>query len=165
MSDSVRETAIAAIEAGLCVLPVTTDGAKKPALASWTRYQEVASTLEEVERWFAAEDATGLALVTGAVSGDLELFEFDDGALIDPFLARAAGAGIDEIVQRIRAGYREATPDGGQHWLYYLAGGGAKTTPLARRPATDRHGRPFAKPLIETKGEGGYVICTDRGHG
>lgn len=158
MSDSVRETAIAAVEAGLCVLPVTTDGAKKPALASWTRYQEVASTLAEVECWFADDEATGLALVTGAVSGNLELFEFDDGDLIDPFLARAAEAGIKEIVERIMAGYREATPDGGQHWLYFLAGGGAKSTPIARRPATDRHGRPIAKPLIETKGEGGYVI-------
>src|SRR5688572_23940904 len=151
MSGSVHATALAALEAGLCVLPVTTDGSKKLDLPSWKHYQAVRSTPAEIERWFADEDAaTGLALVTGAVSGDLELFEFDDGQLIAAFIERAGEVGLRNLVERIRHGYREATPSGGEHWLYRVRDGGTKAAALARRPATDRHGRPSAKPLIET---------------
>jgi hypothetical protein len=159
MTSSVHDTAIDAHEHGLCVIPIKTDGSKAPNLTRWKPYQEMLSTLDEIDRWFVDDDeATGLGLVTGAVSGDLELFEFDDGEVRERFLAQVDAAGLTEFVQCVMTGYREQTPSGGEHWLYRLDGGGAKTTLLAGRPSINAQGRPYTKPLIETKGEGGFVV-------
>jgi hypothetical protein len=159
MTSSVHDTAIAAHAHGLCVIPIKTDGSKAPNLTRWKHYQDTISTLDEIDRWFADEDAaTGLGLVTGAVSGDLELFEFDDADVIGRLLAQVDDAGLADLVQRVITGYREQTPSGGEHWLYRLDGGGAKTTLLAGRPAINAKGQPYIKPLIETKGEGGFVV-------
>jgi putative DNA primase/helicase len=66
-------------------------------------------------------------------------------------LAQASGLG--DLIKRIEAGYLEQSPSTGIHWLYRCAeiSGNSK---LARRPDGDRS----IKVLIETRGEGGYVI-------
>lgn len=144
--------------AGLCVLPPKQDGSKQPDATTWTCYQRERSTLDQITDWYADVRRTGLGLVTGAVSGHLELFEFDDAEIYERFLALAEDAGLGDLVRRIAAGYTERTPGLGIHWLYFLLGGGTKATALACRPGVDKHGNPRADPLIETKGEGGYVV-------
>lgn len=63
--------------AGLSVLPARL-AEKRPALAGWKDYQSRLPTEAEVAAWFAnRQDA--LCLVTGAVSGNLELIDFDNG--------------------------------------------------------------------------------------
>lgn len=159
MSDAIHATATEAHDHGLSVIPIKTDGSKAPSLTRWKPYQEALSTLDDIDRWFADDhEATGLGLVTGTVSGNLELFEFDDGDVRDRFLAQVEGAGLTDIVCRVMTGYREQTPRGGEHWLYYVDGGGARTTLLAGRPDVNEQGKPYTKALIETKGEGGYVV-------
>ena len=69
--------------------------------------------------------------------------------------------GLGPLVARIRAGYEEVTPGDGVHWLYLVDSGGTKTEALARRMGVDKNGNPCALPLIETKGEGGYVVVRD----
>jgi hypothetical protein len=162
-SDLVTQ-AHAAHAAGLCVLPPKEDGSKQPDAASWTPYQRDRSTREEIERWYANGHRTGIGLVCGAVSGQVELFEFDDPEIYHRFLSAAQNAGLTDLVSRITQGWSDATPAGGIHWYYRLADADPKTTALARRPATDAQGRSRPLPLIETKGEGGYVI-TAPSHG
>jgi hypothetical protein len=160
----ILETALEAHAAGLCVLPPTQDGAKRPDASSWTQYQRRLSTEQEIREWYRA-DRTGLGFVTGRVSGGLEMLEFEgravaEGLLVE-FVARAEQSGLGDLVARIEAGYTEETPSGGIHFLYRVEGA-APNTKLARRPASSGElavdAADRVKVLIETRGEGGYVV-------
>jgi hypothetical protein len=150
--------AFAADAADCCVLPPKEDGSKQPDAPSWTRYQRARSTAADIDRWYGPRRRTGLGVVCGAVSGHLELFEFDDADVHRRYLAAAQSSGLGPLVARVAKGWSEATPGGGVHWYYRLAAGGAKTVALARRPGEDANGKPRPDPLIETKGEGGYAV-------
>src|SRR5215218_2739656 len=154
-----RTSALAAYDAGLCVLPPRQDGSKQPDTTSWTRYQRQRPSRYEVVNWYRDGRRTGIGYVCGIVSGNLELFEFDDVEIYARFLAAADAAGLGSLVDRVQTGYSEQTPGGGIHWYYRLADTPAKTTALARRPAADSSGHPRPEPLIETKGEGGYAVA------
>ena len=57
----------------------------------------------------------------------------------------------------MRIGYEEFTPGGGAHWLFYcdeVRG----STKLAKRPDPTPEKPDNQKTLIETKGQGGFVI-------
>ena len=98
-----------------------------------------------------------MGFVCGGASGGLELFEFD-ADFYDEFKATAAAVGLGELVKRIEAGYVERSPGGGWHLLYRCPElrGSAK---LAQQPGPpDAKGRPTVEVLIETRGEGGYVV-------
>lgn len=149
---------------GLNVLPPRQDGSKAPDDHRWKSRQHRMSTSAEVERWYADGKRTGVGLVCGAVSGGLELLEFEGRAvaegLPDEFFAAAKGVGLASVVRKIANGYKERTPSGGIHLLYRCSE--TKTHPLARREATEAELRENPeqkiKVLIETKGEGGYVV-------
>jgi hypothetical protein len=51
---------------GISVVPVATDGSKRPGLDSWKQYQERRPTTEELMRWFAS--AEGVGVICGKVS-------------------------------------------------------------------------------------------------
>lgn len=71
------EAAILYQRAGLAVLPARL-AEKRPALAGWKDYQKRLPTEAQIQAWFAnAHEA--LCIVTGAVSGNLELIDFDNG--------------------------------------------------------------------------------------
>src|SRR5262249_21980652 len=112
------------------------------------------ATREEVIEWYAQE-RTGNGLFTGY--GHLECLEFDDFRIYERFREAAIIFGLGSVIDRIEAGYCESTPGGGIHWLYRCdqIEGNIK---LAERPAgtcKDPHKR---KPLIETRGIGGWVV-------
>lgn len=155
--------ALEAHKAGLCVVPPRDDGSKAP-LGEWKRYQYERPTEKQLEQWYD-NGREGVGLVCGAVSGSLEMLEFEgrarDEGLVGKFLDALEGAGLHDIMERISSGYTEETPSGGYHFLYRceeIAG----NLKLARRPATDDEleddPKDKIKVLIETRGEGGYVI-------
>lgn len=170
--------AMAYHDAGLCVLPAVRDGhVKKPDLPGWTAYQSRSSSREELERWFTGDRAAqSMCIVAGAVSGGLEMIDFDlEGAAFDPWrgLVEAEAPGLlDRLVI-------ESTPSGGRHVVYRCEDGVAPSSKLAMRrfPAAGpeevvRLGKTY-KPrydpasasyhydvtLIETRGEGGLFLC------
>lgn len=150
--------------AGLCVLPPADDGTKRPDVLSWIEYQSRRSTVPEVERWYAG-GRTGVGVVCGAVSGGLEMLEFEGRAVADGLPERyreiAEAAGLGELLTRVLDGYTERTPSGGYHLLYRVPTP-MPNTKLASRPATatelDEKPGDRIRVLIETRGEGGYVI-------
>ena len=159
-------TALAARAAGISFLPAAQDGTKRPypdGRGAWKEWQTRIPTEAELRRWFPP--ATGGGFVTGAVSGNLEMFEFEgravDDGLLEEFDAAAEAAGCWELVKRLVDGYCERTPSGGIHLFYRCSeiGGPVK---LAQRPATadELALKPDDKlrELIETKGEGGFGI-------
>lgn len=150
---------------GLAVVPPAEDGTKRPD-GPWQEYQRRLPTEDEIAAWYSI-DRHGIGVVCGAVSGNLEMLEFEgravDDAIHDEFSELALAAGLTELVNRIFYGYCEWTPTGGLHLLYRIRDGAVTgNTKLARRPATveelEANPDEKIKVLVETRGEGGYVI-------
>lgn len=134
------------------MVPPRQDGSKRP-IEAWKDYQAARPDAAQMAAWYVDQGQSGLGVVCGAVSGNLELFEFDDHGTYETFRAAAVGVGLGDLVGRIEAGYLEETPGGGVHWLY-RCGEVAGNTKLARR----RDGAGDVHALIETRGEGGYAV-------
>ncbi len=159
MNTPLLEDALQALAAGLCPIPPRMDGTKAP-IAPWKEFQHFPPDEAKIRRWYSSPSLTGIGTITGKVSGNLELFEFDDLPIYTAFKQTAIAAGLGDLVARIETGYSEETPKPGIHWLYRcpeIAG----NTQLATRPKTPeemKHPRDKVKVLIETRGEGGYAI-------
>ena len=150
----IRQTADQAYTAGLCVLPAYPDGSKRPAVPTWSKYQKVRPDEETMQRLFAV-DRQGLGFVCGAVSGNLEMFEFDSEVAEEEFRALATSTGLSTLIDRLDKGYSERTPGGGLHWMYRLTKTVAGNTKLASDPDN--------KVMIETRGERGWAVVAPSG--
>lgn len=158
--------ALAAVASGCNVLPVKEDGTKAPDVREWTTRQQRMATPDEVKHWFNnGKSRSGLAVITGAISRNLECLDFDDVETFDSFRRDASDAGLADELDRIERGYIETSPNGVH--LLWRCDAIAGSTKLARRPVHPteaRHTDDKVRTLIETKGEGGYVI-TAPSHG
>ena len=80
MSDlTVYSAALRFAVAGCSVVPVASDGSKRPALDSWKRYQNEMPSEESLRKWF--ETSQGVGLITGRISGNLEMLELEGRAV------------------------------------------------------------------------------------
>ncbi|MEU8717510.1 phage/plasmid primase, P4 family [Streptomyces sp. NPDC048663] len=157
--------ALAWNQAGASVVRAAANGTKAP-LGQWKQAQTERATTEQLHAWFSGGHP-GIGLVLGDVSGNLEMLEFEGRAVAEG-VAREFGdicndSGLGELWQHVRSGYLESTPSGGAHILYRVTGGTVlPNTKLARRPANaaELEVKPAdkVKPLIETRGEGGFVV-------
>jgi hypothetical protein len=111
-----REAALAAQEAGISVLPPKQDGTKAPDSPSWLRHQTSRATTEQVEHWYS-NGRTGVGWVTGAVSGNLEVIDFDDRSTLAEYERLARDSGLAPLLERVKLGYFERTPNGA-HLVY-----------------------------------------------
>ncbi|GHA60968.1 hypothetical protein GCM10010330_10930 [Streptomyces tendae] len=163
-------------DAGLCVLPVRPDGSKAPDVRSWTQYKVNRSTPEEHDQWFSDGRRTGIGIVTGAVSGNIELIEFEGLAVNEGILAEVAelahNSGLGDLWEAVTKGWADQSPSGGVHYKVIVEGQpAAGNTKLARRLAREDEYTPeerqrvaerpnvkIVRVLIETRGEGGFVV-------
>jgi hypothetical protein len=158
----VRTAALAAYDAGLCPIRPSLDGSKAP-LGKWAAYQKVRPTRELIAQWYAP-GYPALGTVTGKVARGLEAFEFDDKASrYQLFKDAAQAAGLGNLVECIGAGYLERSPSGGIHWLYRCPDleeldGNTKLARRLKRPEEMTHDKDNYQTLIETRGEGGFII-------
>lgn len=157
------QAALAAHDAGLCIVRVATDGTKRP-LGAWKQWQAERPSREQVEAWFS-DGHPGMGVICGAVSGDLEMLELEGRFMAESaeaFVAAIADAGLELLFRRLTAGYHTVSPSGGRHFLYRVHGAIEGNTKLARRPSTDDeladNADDLVKTLIETRGEGGFVV-------
>ncbi|MCC6910052.1 MAG: AAA family ATPase [Phycisphaerales bacterium] len=175
MGDSLHAHAQACVAAGLCALPAVRNGQeKRPALSEWKPYQSRLPSREELARWFDGS-ATALCLVCGAVSGNLEMIDFDlGGEAFEPW-RRAVESMAPGLVDRLVI---ESTPSGGRHVIYRCDQPISGNTKLAQRrievgadepvvvgckehkPRRDSGGAwVITITMIETRGEGGLFLC------
>lgn len=170
---SPAEGALAWWDAGCSVVPVRADGSKAPAGESWVQYQTQRATRERVTAWFAGGHP-GIGVVCGTVSGDLEMFEFEgravDEGLVDRLRDQLTNSGHAYLWQTVISGYVERSPSGGLHVMFRVEGGVDRNTKLAQREARDEEltddeqvllrdkGARARRVLIETRGEGGFVV-------
>lgn len=165
--------------AGLSVIRVSTNGTKSPDVGpatgyKWAPYWETPATVEQLTEWFD-DDHPGIGIITGSISGNLEMLEFEGRAVAEgihaAFFTAMQDAGATELLQRIMRGYLEASPSGGLHLFYRIDDGHVDgNTKLAEREARDDEltteerellstkGKRARRPLIETRGEHGFVV-------
>ena len=156
-------------DAGCSVIPVRADGTKKPT-GEWKQYQESRASSAQVASWFRNPDL-GIAVVCGAVSGNLEMLELEGKATSSVHLDRIMEALINQDhvdalafwTQLMDRGYMESTPSGGFHFLYRIEDHEVPgNTKIANRPpnADELADNPKCRSvtLAETRGEGGFVI-------
>lgn len=166
--------------AGASVVPAAANGTKAPA-GQWKLYMRQAADERQLHTWFS-NGHPGIGIILGTVSGNLEMLEFE-GRAVDEGVHTAYGeivqaSGLGDVWAAIKRGYCERTPSGGYHLVYRVDGGPVlPNTKLARRPADlaelNNHERAvlatkpskvFYRDLVETRGEGGFVV-TAPSHG
>lgn len=139
------------IAAGCVCIPVHNDGSKKP-LVTWSAYTHAAPRQRTVERWFS-EDAgeRGVAVICGAVSGNLEVLDFDDRQIAEEFEVLCLSLGLYVLAECPKV----ETPSGGCH-IYLRC-----TTPVQGNTKLAMRRDIAAQPetVIETRGERGYVLA------
>jgi len=147
-----RALAHALCDAGISSIAVYADGSKSPS-GKWKVYQIRLATHAEIDGLYAL-GRRGIGVVAGEVSGGLEIIDFDEPTLIDPWIALVEHA-APGLVDRLPRG---ETPSGGAHFYYRHAATQEGSQKLAQelRPNADGNLTPYT--LIETRGQGGYAI-------
>lgn len=183
MSDTAQDTLAAALTlaaAGCSVVAVRTDGSKRPQ-GDWKAAQTARATEDQLRAAFT-HGHPGVGVVTGAISGGLEMLELEGRAVAEGVLDQLAevllNSGLAELWQRVATGWLDRSPSGGLHFHYRVEGGTVPgNTKLASRVAREdelteaerdlitRHPqKKILRGLIETRGEGGFVV-TSPSHG
>lgn len=80
--NKVYKYSISYLNSKLSIIPVKVKS-KTPAISSWKEYQQRVPSYEEVEDWFKYTPNTNIAIVTGTVSGNLVVIDFDDKKIFD----------------------------------------------------------------------------------
>lgn len=147
---------------GISVVPTANDGSKRPAF-SWERFQRELPIADELLMWFK-DGVDGIGVITGAVSGNLEMLELEGRAVAEKMHLEIAeianNSGLGDLWQRLNSGYVELTPSGGLHWLYRVSDGTLPgNTKLARKPGENGGVDVWA----ETRSEGGFTITAPSG--
>ena len=136
---------------GYSIIPILTDGSKAPAVP-WKKFQQRIATSEEITTWFRKK--RGIGIVAGRVSGNLEILDFDDGSLLDPWCELVKKHCGVEVIDELPI---VMTPSSGFHVYYRSDSEVEGNQKLARRKV----GNGALEVLIETRGEGGYVIAPE----
>jgi len=157
---SLRKLALKWVKAGVSVVPVKADGTKGPAVRKWKIWQERLPTESEIQEHF--KPGLGIGVIGGAVSGNLEMLDFDvpeepnkyaGHCFFDEWLDQLPF----ELVEIVQAMPTVRTPGGGIHLYYRCEGleGNKKLAGVLNPPGV----QPQRKTIIETRGEGGYVLA------
>jgi predicted P-loop ATPase len=129
---------------------------KTPAKAAgkWKKYQSHKPGPEQIKKWFKDTD-NAIAIIAGAVSGNLEIIDIDNhfGDAVDLF------NNLNELVSNHIPGLWEklvieTTQSGGYH-LFYRCTALEGNSKLAMRK---HESEDKVEAIIETRGEGGYAL-------
>lgn len=144
----IKESAIKMLQLGFSVLP-TNLKTKRPTLTKWKALQDSKMSYDDAEMAF--DDEVNIAVICGKVSGNLECIDFDNHTPnIDKIFE-----GFKQYVDTFGL-YCEKTLNDGYHILYRCEDPVSGNTKLAS--VLDSSRKPTA--IIETRGEGGYVIIS-----
>ena len=141
---------------GLSVIPI---GDNKRAIFPWTEYQSEIMDDATMKAQFSNPRSKNIAIIGGAVSGGLEIVDVDLKYDVSGTLWERLKSELGDLMELL---YVVRTKSGGYH-LYYRCEEIEGNQKLAMRHATKEELKetPHAKEivLIETRGEGGYVLA------
>lgn len=144
-SKHVLDTALEYLRTGINVIPLKLDGSKSPAIRSWKLFQTRMVTERELFRMF--DEPVGIGIVCGAVSDNLEGLDFDDHDSYWKWRRRIVESGLEKVLCHCPV---VETPSDGFHVLYRCDIPICGNSKIATRDGA---------VLIETRGEGGYVVA------
>lgn len=150
MNDVQRE-ALRLLKCGVSPVPIMANS--KKARGSWKRLQDHRMDAAEVDRMFLGNCQIGV--VCGAISGNLEVLDFDVPDLYptwDAIVREELEPGTADSLMVTR------TPSGGVHVLFRCENVVEGNQVLARVHRDDK-----TTVGIETRGEGGYVLVAPSG--
>jgi hypothetical protein len=138
---------------------IATDN-NKTALMPWAKYQKEIISEAEIRKQLTHPKAAGLAVICGAVSGNLEVIDIDlKNDTTNSIYDTLCGNIPKELFEKL---YIVQTKSGGYHF-YYRCKTIERNQKLAERYPTDQEKKdnPHLKQiaLIETRAEGGYVCA------
>lgn len=142
------------VQNGFSCIPIQLDGSKEP-VGSWKPYCDRYASDHEQRQWFGQADAAGIGIVTGSISGNLLVIDFDHDA-------ETQFAKFWQDIQQQLPGVVDslvvvATPrPGRQVWLRTTTPP-AGSTVLAYSQPTGEPPQPVV--LIETRGHHAYVVA------
>lgn len=149
MSKDIKDKAKENLKAQLSVIPTKVD--KLPALSTWKPYQSERLKEEEIDTLFNGPNVKGLAIICGAVSGNLEVIDVDTKHDTTGTLWEELRVLIEDNLPELYTKLVIAQTKSGGYHIYYrcstIAGNLKLSTKLNR------------EVLVETRGEGGYVIA------
>jgi hypothetical protein len=132
------------LNSGLSVIPV---GADKRPLIKWAEYQTRIATEAEADKW-----ELPIAIVAGAVSGGITTLDFDDGGAMFAPWAELVKSTYPELPHRLVV---QRTPSGGYHVVYRCPENCIENRKLCTKKVDGKQ-----EIQIETRGEGGYFLCS-----
>jgi hypothetical protein len=109
----VLQKALEYVAAGLSIIP-TVKETKAPVLKEWKTFQGRLPTIEEIRRWFRQPDKS-IGIVTGEVSGHLEMIDFDHLAELYDAWAALVSQESPDLIKRL---ILEKTQNSGLHVGY-----------------------------------------------
>jgi hypothetical protein len=147
-------------KAGLSLLPVRLD-LKKPATALlpvkegqpvWSPYMASPPCDGDLARWFT-DGRSRIGIIAGAVSNWLEVLDFDRPDILGSFLCECYRRDLGQLADSLPI---HRTPSGGHH-AFYRAPGAVQAGFVLAETMDLKKGE--WKTLIETRGEGHYVVA------
>lgn len=142
------------LKQGLNILPVTKN--KIPAVKGWKKYQSEMVNLNDMP------DYNSVAIITGKVSGNLEVIDIDQKYCLNGDLRDRYKKIVDDFSPGLWDKLVECTTKGGGYHLVYRCEKIGTNVKLASRAATAEESetkKEKFKVLIETRAEGGYFLC------
>jgi len=133
----------------LSVIPTKED--KRPALPSWGPYQSERMNTDQVGGFFSGVNIKGLGIICGAVSGNLEVIDVDTKHDTTGSLWIELKTLIEDNLPDVYNSLVIAQTKSGGYHIYYRC----KEIKGNLKLATKQN----REVLIETRGEGGYVIA------
>lgn len=142
---------------GYSIIPVRekAEGSYQPKTpyAGWKRYQTEIISEKELWNQMTKFDTTAIAVLGGAVSGNLEIIDIDNKnkAGVEAELFSILRSLMPNFWDKIRV---HKSPSGGFHILYRVLDGVIPGNKKLASVSTDSKPKAF----LETRGEGGYVL-------
>jgi replicative DNA helicase len=147
MSKEIKDKAQEYLKAQLSVIPTKED--KRPALPTWTPYQSQRIKEDEVDALF--NTAKGIGIICGAISGGLEVIDVDTKHDTTGSLWEELRALIEDNLPELYSRLVIAQTKSGGYHIYYRCSSIAGNLKLSTKKNRE--------VLVETRGEGGYVIA------
>jgi len=153
------------LERGFSIIPVAliklpNGKSRKPALVDWKKYQQSPPTLEEVKSWFLNPEQfeairkgnkIGIAIITGRVSGNLAVIDFDSKEVLGEFLGELYES--NELYEKFITTWIVETGKG-FHYYFRVKDPDFKLF----------HNRIGIREGVDIRAEGGFVVCPPSSH-
>ena len=153
--EAVKAAALEYLAAGLSVLPIGRD--KRP-VGKWEKYQTERATPEQAAAWHSP----GVGILGGRISGNLWILDFDlEAEEIYPAWRALLAAQYPDLAAALEGAPVGRTSKG---YHVYLRLPEARPNELLAGYYAEVDGRRKVEKLIETRGEGGYVVAPPSPH-